>query len=141
MNPIRLTVMPNKELRIIIADTWLSRRIQIEKLLNGLGYYRILPIQNIDDLWLLDHELIEPFDVLIVNNGYFLSSEINWNLLLRMTGKIHHSFSYDDKNILTGDDSLKRFMANIDAPSPWECLKDLKWIKEIYPPRCSTPQL
>ncbi len=123
--------MANIKLKIIIAEATLCRQIQIEKFLNRLGYYRILPIQNVHDLWALDHELIEPFDVLIANKSFVLSSDANLNLFWRATRKIGHSLFYDDKEIAFGDNCLQKLMARIDAPSPWECLKDLKWIKDF----------
>lgn len=50
--------MTNKELKIVIADTHLPKLIQLEKSLNGLGYFKILPLQHFDDLRALDHELV-----------------------------------------------------------------------------------
>lgn len=121
--------MPNKKLRIIIVDQHLPKLIQTEKSLNGLGYFRILPIQHFDDLRALDHDLVEPFDVMIANKGLVCKTETNFNLFRKATKKIDYVLLYDDQKTVLGDSSIQRLMATIDPASPWECLKDLTWIK------------
>ncbi|AZE56835.1 hypothetical protein C4K03_4697 [Pseudomonas synxantha] len=121
--------MPNKQLRIIILDTHLPRLIQTEKSLNRLGYFRILPIQHVDDLRALDHELVTPFDVMFANKGLVCGTETHWRLFRRTTQKIDYVLLYDEKKNVLGDDSIRRLMAKIDPASPWESLKDLIWIK------------
>lgn len=121
--------MPNKRLRIVIVDTDESRLIQVEKSLNRLGYFRILPIRHFDDLRALDHDLVEPFDVMIANKGLVEKSDVNLNLFKRTSQKIDYVLLYDDQKTMLGDESIRRLMARIDPASPWECLKDLTWIK------------
>lgn len=121
--------MPNKQLRIIIVDSHLPRLIQTEKSLNRLGYFRILPIQHVDDLRALDHELVTPFDVMFANKALVCGSETHWRLFRRTTQKIDYVLLYDGQKNALGDDSIRRLMAKIDPASPWECLKDLVWIK------------
>ena len=77
--------MPNKQLRIIIVDSHLPRLIQTEKSLNRLGYFRILPIQHVDDLRALDHELVTPFDVHVRQQSILCGSETHWRLFRRTT--------------------------------------------------------
>lgn len=121
--------MTNKELKIVIADTHLPKLIQLEKSLNGLGYFKILPLQHFDDLRALDHELVEPFDVIIANKALVLGNAIHSNVLWQALKRINYALLYDDQKTLLGDDTMRRVMARIDPPSPWECLKDLTWIK------------
>lgn len=121
--------MPNKQLRIIIVDRHLQKLTQTERSLNSLGYFRILPIQNFDDLRALDHDSIEPFDVMIANKGLVYETESNSNLFKQSTKKVDYVLLYDDKKTVLGDFSIRRLMAKIDPASPWECLKDLIWIK------------
>ncbi|AVJ22731.1 MULTISPECIES: histidine kinase [Pseudomonas] len=142
--------MPNKELRIIIADANLSRQIQIEKSLNRLGYHRILPVQCCKDLARLSDAFLITFDVLIANkdlardadNTLTVTDNINHALLY---GSQHAeltitSFSSTDTRLartttIPGDELLANFMARIDPPSPWECLKDVAWIKKACAPK------
>ena len=39
--------MPTKALTILIADEQHLQRLHIEKMLNQLGYYRIVPVQTL----------------------------------------------------------------------------------------------
>lgn len=59
--------MPNKCMRILIADEHPSQRLQLEKMLNALGYYRIAPVDNFDDLQRLVQCALQPFNLLIGN--------------------------------------------------------------------------
>lgn len=135
--------MPNKALKIIIADTHLPKLIQLEKSLNRLGYFKILPVQHFDDLRALNHELLEPFDVIIANKALTLGNPTHSNLLWQSLRRFNYALLYDDEKTLLGDDSMRRVMARIDPPSPWECLKDLTWIKfrSDHRPGCSCQRL
>ncbi|MCO7036136.1 hypothetical protein NAG83_06430 [Pseudomonas carnis] len=121
--------MRNKKLRIVIVDSRLPSLIQTEKSLNNLGYFRILPIQHFDDLRALDHELVEPFDVMIANEELVCRTETNLSLFRQTSRKIDYVMLYDEHKITLGEDSIRRLMARIDPASPWECLKDVTWIK------------
>lgn len=139
--------MPNKELRIIIADTSRSRLIQVEKSLNRIGYYRILPVQSFEDLRVLSQEFNDPFDVLIANMGLTSNTEIDLTLFCQTTRNIDHALLYGNHPIeLTtvsyttplsfstdtisapSDELIEEFMLRIDPPAPWKRLKDLAWI-------------
>ncbi|MCF8991330.1 chemotaxis protein CheY, partial [Pseudomonas carnis] len=45
------------------------QRLYIEKMLNHLGYYRIVPVQTFEEVRILTAIPAEPFDVLITNAG------------------------------------------------------------------------
>ncbi|WP_409316986.1 chemotaxis protein CheY [Pseudomonas sp. KCJK9016] len=59
--------MTDKTLRILIADTRHFHRMKIERLFNGLDYYRIAPVQNLTELLTLVDYGCQPFDVLVLN--------------------------------------------------------------------------
>ncbi|MBT2339686.1 MULTISPECIES: response regulator [Pseudomonas] len=61
--------MPNKALRILIADTQHTYRIVLERLFNQLGYFRIVPVSDVQALLTLVEYGSEPFDLVIVNAG------------------------------------------------------------------------
>jgi len=61
--------MPNKALTILIADEQHLQRLYIEKMLNRLGYYRIVPVQTFEEVRILTAIPAEPFDVLIIHAG------------------------------------------------------------------------
>lgn len=59
--------MTDKTLRILIADLQHFQRMKIERLFNGLDYYRIAPVQSLAELLTLVDYGCQPFDVLVVN--------------------------------------------------------------------------
>jgi CheY-like chemotaxis protein len=61
--------LSNKSLRILIADEQHFNRLRIERWFNQLGYYRVAPVQNLEELLTLVEYGCEPFDVLIINAG------------------------------------------------------------------------
>lgn len=140
--------MPNKELRIIIADASLARLVQIEKSLNKLGYHRILPIQVYEDLKTLSHAFDIVFDVLIANKELPLAVEDDLTVFCQNTRKFNHALLYGRqqatltttsstsiKTLFTctisvpGDELIENFMLSIDPPSPYKCINGLSWVK------------
>ncbi|NUU39213.1 response regulator [Pseudomonas sp. C2B4] len=59
--------MSNKSLRILIADVQHFNRLRIERCFNQLGYYRVAPVQSLEELLTLVEYASEPFDVLVIN--------------------------------------------------------------------------
>ncbi|KAE9639908.1 chemotaxis protein CheY [Pseudomonas sp. PB103] len=59
--------MINKTLRILIADSQHFHRMKIERVFNGLDYYRVAPVQNLLELLTLVEYGCEPFDVVVIN--------------------------------------------------------------------------
>lgn len=59
--------MPNKALRIMIADTQHSHRMRLEFLFNQQGYFRIAPVSHAQELMTLVEYASEPFDLLVVD--------------------------------------------------------------------------
>lgn len=59
--------MTDKTLRILIADPQHFHRMKIERMFNGLDYYRIAPVQSLGELLTLVDYGCQPFDVLVVN--------------------------------------------------------------------------
>lgn len=59
--------MPNKALRIMIADSEHFHRMKLERLFNQQGYFRIAPVNDVQELLLLVEYGSEPFDVIVAN--------------------------------------------------------------------------
>lgn len=59
--------MPTKSLRILIADAERTEALKIEKALNGLGYYRIAPLERVEALLGLCDAEVDAFDVLLIS--------------------------------------------------------------------------
>lgn len=59
--------MPNKALRILIADEQHFHRMKVERLLNQLGYFRVAPAHSLEELLTLVEYGGEPFDLVVIN--------------------------------------------------------------------------
>ncbi|MNU90180.1 hypothetical protein D3C71_800370 [compost metagenome] len=59
--------MSDKSLRILIADEQHFNRMKIERLFNQLDYFRVAPVQSLEELLTLVEYACEPFDLLVVN--------------------------------------------------------------------------
>ena len=131
--------MPNKALTILIVDEQHLQRLYIEKMLNQLGYHRIVPVQTFEELQILTAIPAEPFDVLIINSG----------LLAHADGpppRVHHALVYDHQDLGQSDVTprvlvrlpgapdtvnLEHFMDIIDPPQATRGLRVLPWLREL----------
>ncbi|MEX5543145.1 chemotaxis protein CheY [Pseudomonas poae] len=132
--------MPNKALTILIADEQHLQRLHIEKMLNQLGYHRILPVQTFEEVQILTAIPAEPFDVLIINAG----------LAAQARGphpQARHVLVYDHLDVasvagttptllvrLPGAPdtvNLEHFMDIIDPPGASRGLRVLPWLREL----------
>ncbi|WP_191624615.1 chemotaxis protein CheY [Pseudomonas fluorescens] len=59
--------MTNPALRILIADEQHFHRMEVERLFNHLGYYRVAPVQNLEELLSLVECGYDPFDLVVIN--------------------------------------------------------------------------
>ncbi|WP_226476269.1 chemotaxis protein CheY [Pseudomonas sp. MWU16-30323] len=137
--------MPNKALTILIADEQHLQRLYIEKMLNQLGYYRIVPVQTFDEVLILTAIPAEPFDVLIINAG-LAASEGGVLAFQEQHPQIRHVLVYDTRDLGTlaakptllvrlpgAPDSvnLEHFMDIVDPPPATCGLRVLPWLREL----------
>lgn len=134
--------MPNKALTILIADEQHLPRLYIEKMLNQLGYFRIVPVQTFEEVLILTALPAEPFDVLIFNAGMARGDDE-----IAVFQQQHHVLVYEDQ--VRGTDAvatsslvmrlpgapdsinLEHFMDIIDPSSPVTGLRVLPWLREL----------
>ena len=137
--------MPTKALTILIADEQHLQRLHIEKMLNQLGYYRIVPVQTFEEVLILTDIPAEPFDVLVIHAG--LAASAGGALALAQQHQVRHVLVYDDQDLkptsslaplvlvrLPGSPdsvTLEHFMDIIDPPSPASGLRVLPWLREL----------
>ena len=132
--------MPNKALTILIADEQHLQRLFIEKMLNRLGYHRIVPVQTFEEVQVLTAIPAEPFDVLIINAG----------LVTPTCGpqpQVRHVLVYDHVDLakpagvtpavlvrlpgMPDNVNLEHFMDIIDPPEATRGLRVLPWLREL----------
>lgn len=132
--------MPNKALTILIADDLHLQRLYIEKMLNQLGYHRIVPVQTFEEVQILTAIPAEPFDVLIINAV----------LAAHASGpnpQARHVLVYDNLDLSVPADAmptvsvrlpglpdnidLEHFMEIIDPPHAMTGLRVLPWLRAL----------
>lgn len=138
--------MPTKALTILIADEQHLQRLHIEKMLNQLGYYRIVPVQTFDEVLILTAIPAEPFDVLIIQAG-LVAGAGGALAFQQQHPQVRHVLVYGDQDpgspvslvplaqvhLPGSPDSviLEHFMDIIDPPSPASGLRVLPWLREL----------
>lgn len=127
--------MPNKCMRILIADEHPSQRLQLEKMLNALGYYRIAPVDNFDDLQRLVQCALQPFNLLIGNIDLASHAGVDLARFCRVSTQIQHALLYHSQHLkvpavaqserkavsislpkVPDSEALESFMSIIDLP-------------------------
>ncbi|NIE78200.1 histidine kinase [Pantoea sp. Tr-811] len=127
--------MTNKTLRILIADEHPYQRLQLEKLLNGLGYYRIAPVNCFEELQRLVQSALQPFDLLLGNIELASHAGVDLARFCRVSTQIQHALLYHSQHLKVpvvpptereavslslpqapDSEALESFMAIIDGP-------------------------
>jgi len=86
--------MPNKALRILIADEQHFHRMKVERLFNQLDYYRVAPVQNLEELLTLVEYGCEPFDLVVINAA-LASGALDLLGLLRDNPQMRYALIYN----------------------------------------------
>ena len=90
--------MPNKALRILIADAQHVQRVGLEKILNRQGYYRIAPVSSLEELLILTEYAVKPFDLLLINQLLLGSPEVDPGMFSHSHPSIRNALIYDGTN-------------------------------------------
>lgn len=129
--------MPNKALRILIADEQHFHRMKIERGLNQLGYYRIAPVHSLAELLTVVEYGCEAFDLLIFNAGLTMGTGLDPLAFCQDNLQIRHALIYDagqaglnpvlaarwhnvqmTRAVLPNQETLESLMLRVDAPLP-----------------------
>lgn len=127
--------MSDKSLRILLADAHPMQLMQLEKMLNGMGYYRIAPVQSFEDLRHLVQNALLPFNLLIGNIDLASHAGVDLERFCRVNVQIQHALLYESQHLkmpavpagqrqavavslprVPDDETLHAFMAIIDGP-------------------------
>ncbi|WP_166219908.1 chemotaxis protein CheY [Pseudomonas atagonensis] len=136
--------MINKALRILIADPQHFHRMKIERLFNGLGYYRVAPVQSLGELLTLVDYGCEPFDVVVINAelaagsldllGFFLDNPQVRHALIynEPSAPLQVAMGFAQENVqishaaLPGAQTIGHLMALVDVAETASALADWK---------------
>jgi CheY-like chemotaxis protein len=127
--------MPNKTLRILIADEQLEQLMQVERMLNHLGYFRVAPVQSFEQLLAMVQSAIEPFDLLIADTAMAVRVGVDLPRFCKSNPLVRHALLYESQEVplavagasddpktgihldrLPDTQALKTFMAMVDSP-------------------------
>jgi len=88
--------LPNKSLRILIADAQHFNRLRIERRFNQLGYFRVAPVQSLDELLPLVEYGCEPLDLVLVN-GAMANGALELFNFLADNPQVRHGFIFNEQ--------------------------------------------
>ena len=86
--------LSNKSLRILIADEQHFNRLRIERLFNRLDYYRVAPVQSLEELLTLVEYGCQPFDLLVINAA-LAGGKLDFRDFCRENPQLQHVLIYD----------------------------------------------
>ncbi|MHC8319542.1 response regulator [Pseudomonas sp. GB2N2] len=87
--------MPNKALRILIADEQHFQRMRIERLFNQLGYYCVAPAQSLEELLTLIEYGDVAFDLVLVNASLSSGEALNLPAFFHDNPQVRQALIYD----------------------------------------------
>ncbi|MGF6209749.1 hypothetical protein ABH906_005755 [Pseudomonas frederiksbergensis] len=140
-------MMPNKALRILIADEQHFHRMKIERLFNQLDYFRVAPAQSLEELLTLVEYGCEPFDLVVVNAA-IANGALDWLGFFLNNPQVHYALIYDGEQaqlppipgcaqqkvqvshgVLPDLGTLVQLMTVVDPPMPAE---EQPWLTRLY---------
>lgn len=126
--------MTDKSLRILIAEEHPGQRLQLEKMLNRLGYYRIAPVASFEELQRLVQCALQPFNLLLGSIELGTHAGVDMARFCRVNAPIQHALLYHSQHLIIpavpqgprravsvslaqvpDSEALESFMAIIDA--------------------------
>lgn len=109
--------MPNKSLRILIADEHPMQLMQLEKMLNGMGYFRIAPVESFEDLQRLVQGALQPFNLLVGNIDLANHVGVDLERFCRVNAQIQHALLYQSQHLkVPAIPSSQRESVNVSLP-------------------------
>ncbi|WP_330565705.1 hypothetical protein [Pseudomonas yamanorum] len=89
-------------LRILIADSRSARSLEIERALNGHGYYRISPLRMFSELEAALENAVETFDLLLISHEISGSPDVDLRDFCRVNPMVRHFVIYGDPHAIVG---------------------------------------
>ena len=105
--------MPTKSLRILIADAERTEALKIEKALNGLGSYRIAPLERVEALLGLCDAEVDAFDVLLISQDLANAAGLDQAQLRTDHSQFRHVHIYTHAALLAGE--IETLMKSVDV--------------------------
>lgn len=84
-------------LRILIVDDQPWQRLNIEKMLNSNGYYRVAPIDSLYEFLLLAEQAVDKFDLVVINTAIKGSAQLDLEGFFRDCPSVRNVLMYEGK--------------------------------------------
>ncbi len=104
-----------KHLRILICDCCPIQCLGIEKALNYLGCFGVLPVHSPRDFRSLVKYSYMRFDLIILNSEFF-KTPLEWNSFLSNSGKVSNTLIYNHNKYYFKYSSSRVFFSSPGAP-------------------------
>lgn len=89
---------PTRSLRILIVDNRHARGLEIERTLNLLGYYRIAPLRQMDELKSVVKHALSSIDLLLAHHDVSRDPDLDLQTYCRSSPIIRHFIIYGDSH-------------------------------------------
>lgn len=125
--------MTDKTLRILIADELDEQVVQIERTLNHLGYFRVVPVASLDELLTMVQSAFEPFDLLIANTDMAVRSGVDLPRFCKASPQVRHALLYEGQKVELpelGDPAQMKVSVSVAQLPDSEVLKTFMQIVE-----------
>ena len=106
--------MPNKSLRILIADSDTEQALKIDRALNLAGYHRVAPLRAVDALKGLREAKPGEFDLLLISQKMAGGPAVDAAQYHRDNAQFRHIRIYQDADALAAN--IVELMQSIDPP-------------------------
>lgn len=130
--------MPNKALRILIADTQHTHRIVLERLFNQQGYFRIVPVSHLQELLTLVEYGSEPFDLIVVN-AQLAGEALDLHDFVVYNPQVRHGMLYNAQPASQSPVPVARRSNLHLSPAPLPDLASLRRLMERVDPQVPEP--
>jgi CheY-like chemotaxis protein len=129
-------ILPNKSLRILIADAQHFNRLRLERLFNQLGYFRVAPVQNLNELLALVEYGCEPLDLVLIN-GAMASEGLDLLNFFADNPQVHHAFIFNEQQAPLPSVSGHVQVSQAELPD-LACITQLMSAVDRHPPLVGT---
>jgi hypothetical protein len=92
-------LIANPWLRVLIVDHDQYTRVKIDKILAGLGYHRIAPLNSLCELMTIIDGAMSEFDLLIINDAMLKNADSLVAQTVRDCPDIRYRLSYQDADL------------------------------------------
>lgn len=93
----RIFKVINPYLRILIVDDQPLQRLCIEKIFNASGYYRVAPVESLEEFLILIEQAIDQFDLVVINSAIKGCAQVGLESVFHTSSSVRNVLMYDGR--------------------------------------------